>query len=245
MIRYKLTVEYDGTGLVGWQRQDNGMSVQQVIEEACEIFAGHSVRLFTAGRTDAGVHAFAMAAHFDMERDMPAHKVIQAINHHSRPYRVSIINCERVDENFHARFSCVERSYLYRILTRAGRPALDEGRVWWTRHHLNADAMHEAAQVLIGRHDFTSFRAAQCQANSPIRTLDELTVTRQGEEVHIRCRAQSFLHHQVRNFVGTLELVGQGKWSKEDVKTALEAKDRAKGGPTAPACGLYFVEAKY
>ncbi|NVK19842.1 MAG: tRNA pseudouridine(38-40) synthase TruA [Methylocystaceae bacterium] len=245
MPRYKLTIEYDGTGLVGWQRQDNGPSVQQTIEDAIAKFAGQEVRLHTAGRTDAGVHALGMVAHFDMDKPLKEDKVQQAINHFVRPTRVSILNSELVDEEFHARFSCLERSYLYRILCRSGRPALDEGRVWWFQRDMDVDAMNKAAQYLVGRHDFSTFRASQCQANSPLRTLDELSVERVGAEIHVRCRARSFLHHQVRNIVGTLTLVGKGKWQESDVKTALEAKDRAKGGETAPACGLYFVEAKY
>lgn len=245
MFRYKLTIEFDGTGLVGWQRQDNGPSVQQTIEEAIAKFARQDVRLHVAGRTDAGVHALGMVAHFDMECDMPAFKVMEATNHFVKPVRVSILKCEKVDEDFHARFSCIERSYLYRILNRRGRPALEDGRVWWHKEKLDAQAMHEAAQVLIGKHDFSTFRASQCQADSPLRTLDELGVSHVGEEIHIRVRARSFLHHQVRNIVGTLAQVGRGKWTKQDVKDALEACDRARGGPTAPACGLYFVEAKY
>lgn len=245
MPRYKLTIEYDGTGLVGWQRQTNGPSVQQTIEDAIAIFAGHEVRLHVAGRTDAGVHGLGMVAHFDMDKDLPDQKVVQAINSLSRPARVAVLKAERVDEEFHARFSCLERSYLYRILCRPARPALEDGKVWWSMQAMDVGAMHQAAQHLIGRHDFTSFRASQCQANSPLRTLDELTVNQVDQEIHVRCRARSFLHHQVRNIVGTLSLVGTGKWQPIDVKTALEAKDRAKGGPTAPACGLYFVEAKY
>jgi len=246
MPRFKLTVEYDGTGLVGWQRQDNGLGVQQIIEDACLIFAGHPVRLFVAGRTDAGVHGLGMVAHFDMDKPIPPHRVQLAINHHTRNHRVSVIKCEEVSEDFHARFSCLERSYLYRILCRAGRPALDDGKVWWHQQRLDTSAMHEAAQILIGKHDFSSFRAVACQAESPLRTLDEITVCdAPNDEIHIRCRARSFLHHQVRNIVGTLSLVGLGKWTKADMQAALDAKDRTKGGPTAPAHGLYFVEAKY
>ncbi|WP_135080619.1 tRNA pseudouridine(38-40) synthase TruA [Terasakiella sp. SH-1] len=245
MPRYKLTIEYDGTGLVGWQRQDNGMSVQQAIEDACVIFAGHEVRLHVAGRTDAGVHALGMVAHFDMDKDIPPNKVLLAINHHVKPHRVSILHCEYVDEEFHARFSCVERSYLYRLLCRPGRPALDHMRVWWHQRPLDAVAMNMAAQLLVGHHDFSTFRAAQCQANSPFRTLDEISVEQVGDEIHVRVRAKSFLHHQVRNIVGTLYLIGSGKWSADDLQDALEAKNRAKGGQTAPAHGLYFVEARY
>jgi tRNA pseudouridine38-40 synthase len=245
MPRYKLTIEFDGTGLVGWQRQDNGPSVQQAIEDACAKFAHQEVRLHTAGRTDAGVHALGMVAHFDMEMDMPVRKLQQAINHHVKPYRVSVLEVEVVDETFHARFECLERSYLYRILCRSARPTLDMGRVWWHQQQLDPQAMHIAAQCLIGNHDFSSFRAIKCQSNSPIRTLDEVSVEQVGAEIHIRVRARSFLHHQVRNIVGTLAMVGKGKWTAQDVKDILEAKDRRRGGETAPACGLYFVEARY
>jgi len=245
MPRFKLTIEFDGTGLVGWQRQDNGPSVQQAIEEACAKFAHQDVRLHTAGRTDSGVHALGMVAHFDMERDISADKVQQAINHHIKPYRISILKAELVDETFHARFECLERSYLYRILCRRARPALDNGRVWWFQRDLDAKAMHIAAQCMIGKHDFSSFRASKCQSNSALRTMDEITVEQIGNEIHIRVRARSFLHHQVRNIVGTLAMVGKGKWTAQDVKDILEATDRRRGGETAPACGLYFVEARY
>jgi tRNA pseudouridine38-40 synthase len=245
MPRYKLVIEYDGTGLVGWQRQDNGMSVQQAIEDASRIFAGQEIRLHTAGRTDAGVHALGMVAHFDMDKSLRADKVMLAINHLVKPHKISVLKAEIADEDFHARFSCQERSYLYRILCRPARPALDHGRVWWFQRQLDADAMHDAAQILVGKHDFTTFRATHCQATSPLKTIDELNVEKVGDEIHVRCRARSFLHHQVRNIVGSLTLVGREKWTKNDLQNALDAKDRAKGGETAPAYGLYFVEAKY
>jgi len=208
-------------------------------------YCKQEVRLHTAGRTDAGVHALGMVAHFDMDVDLTCNKVQEAINHFVRPEKISILKVEKMDDEFHARFSCLERSYLYRILSRQGRPALDKGRVWWFQRKLDAPAMHEAAQILIGKHDFTTFRATHCQANSPLRTIDELSVEQVGDEIHIRCRARSFLHHQVRNIVGSLCMVGKGKWTKQDLQSALEAKDRRRGGETAPACGLYFVEAKY
>lgn len=245
MPRYKLTIEFDGTGLVGWQRQDNGPSVQQAIEEACFKFSGEEVRLHTAGRTDAGVHALGMVAHVDMTHDFTADKMMQAINYHVKPFKISILKSEIKDEKFHARFECLERSYLYRIFCRPARPVLEEGRVWWFKHQLDAKAMHDAAQHLIGKHDFTSFRAIKCQSNSALRTMDEITVEQVGAEIHVRVRARSFLHHQVRNIVGTLVMVGKGKWSSQDVKEILAAKNRSRAGQTAPAQGLYFVEARY
>ena len=239
-------MEYDGGPFVGWQRQDSGLGVQQVVEEAITAFSGETVRVHCAGRTDAGVHACGQVAHFDLQRDDVTVKTVRdAINHHSKPHPVSIITAEVVDEDFHARFSATEREYLYRILNRRARPALERGHVWWVPQALDVTAMHGAAQVLVGHHDFTSFRASICQAQSPVKTLDELTVTRVGEEVHIKARARSFLHHQVRNMVGTLERVGVGKWSADDVRRALDAKDRAAGGPTAPSDGLYLMRVGY
>lgn len=246
MVRYRITVEYDGGSFVGWQRQDTGLGVQQVVEEAIPKFSGETVRVHCAGRTDAGVHAYGQVAHFDLERDDVTPKTVRdALNHHMKPHPVSIIEAEIVEEDFHARFSATEREYLYRILNRRARPALERGHVWWVPQPLDANAMHAAAQVLVGRHDFTSFRATMCQAESPLKTLDELTVTRVGEEIHIKARARSFLHHQVRNMVGTLMEVGRGKWTADDVKAALDAKDRAAGGQTAPSDGLYFMRVGY
>ncbi|MEG3617142.1 tRNA pseudouridine(38-40) synthase TruA [Magnetovibrio sp. PR-2] len=243
MVRYRLTVEYDGGPYVGWQRQDNGLGVQQVVEEAIPKFAHESAHVQCSGRTDAGVHSYGQVAHFDLERDdLSADAVQGALNYHMKPHPVAIVACEIVDEDFHARFSATEREYLYRILNRRARPAVEEGHVWWVPTPLDAQAMHEAAQVLVGRHDFTTFRATMCQADSPLKTLDELSVTRAaGDEIHIKARARSFLHHQVRNMVGTLREVGRGRWTSVDVKRALEAKDRSAGGQTAPADGLYFV----
>ena len=246
MVRYRLQVEYDGGPFVGWQRQDTGLGVQQVVEEAILAFSGESVRVFCAGRTDAGVHALGQVAHFDLERDdMSIKTVREAINYHTKPFPISIVTVEIVDEGFHARFAAYEREYLYRILNRRARPALEHGHVWWVPHDLDVVAMHEAAQFLIGKHDFTTFRATVCQAKSPLKTMDELVVSRVGDEVHIKARARSFLHHQVRNIVGTLQFVGTGKWTAQNVKTALEAKDRRVGGPTAPPDGLYLVRVGY
>lgn len=245
MPRYKLVIEYDGRPFVGWQRQDTGPSVQQTIEEAAERICGAPVRLHAAGRTDSGVHALGMTAHVDLPKTLPDGKWADALNAHLRPAPVAVLSAEVVGEDFHARFSCVERRYLYRILIRRAGPALDRGRVWWHPRPLNADAMAEAAGALLGHHDFSSFRAAECQADSPIKTLDALDVSRRGDEIHIRTRARSFLHNQVRIMVGSLTLVGLDKWSPGDLADALAARDRARAGPTAPACGLYFLEARY
>ncbi len=245
MPRYRLVVEYDGGAFAGWQRQDNGLAVQQVVEEAIRRLCGTAVTVFAAGRTDAGVHAKGQVCHFDLERAFAAETVRDALNFHMKPAAVVVRAAEVAPPDFHARFSAVERQYLYRILNRRAPPAIDRGRVWWVASPLDATAMHEAAQVLVGRHDFSSFRAAECQAKSPLKTLDELTVRGAGEEIHVVARARSFLHHQVRNMVGTLKLVGDGKWSAGDVRAALEARDRASAGPTAPAWGLYLVGVRY
>ena len=245
MPRYKLILEYDGTAFVGWQRQNNGVSVQQTLEEAAERFCQHAIVAHGAGRTDSGVHALGQVAHMDLPRDLPGDKVRDALNAHLRPQAVAVIAAEAVDSSFHARFSAVERRYLYRIANRRAPLALDQNRAWWVPTALDADAMAEAAQVLVGRHDFTSFRAAECQAASPLRTLDELTVTRLGDEIEIVARARSFLHHQVRNMAGTLRRVGEGKWSAADVRRALDARDRSAAGQTAPAGGLYLTGVGY
>ncbi len=247
MNRYKITVEYDGGPYVGWQRQDNGLGVQQVVEQAIEKFCGEFVTVFCAGRTDAGVHAIAQVAHFDLADDHDEGTVRDAINYHltrgGQP--VAVMAAEKVDAEFNARFDANERQYLYRILNRRPRPALEKGRVWWVPGHLDEVAMNDAAKVLLGKHDFTSFRASFCQAKSAVKTLDELSVSRLGDEVHLKVRARSFLHHQVRNMAGSLKMVGTGKWSKDDLKSALEAKDRSRGGQTAPAEGLYLVRVGY
>jgi len=246
MIRYRLTVEYDGGPYVGWQMQESGLGVQQVLEEAVQVFSGETPRVFCAGRTDAGVHALGQVAHFDLERtDMSEKTIRDALNFHTKPHPISIVNVEIVDETFHARFSATEREYLYRILCRRARPALDQGHVWWVPLPLDAAEMDAAAQVLIGRHDFTTFRATKCQATSPIKTLDELRVMQVGDEIHIKARARSFLHHQVRNLTGTLKLVGEGKWSADDLLSALKAKNRAVAGATAPPDGLYLMRVGY
>jgi tRNA pseudouridine38-40 synthase len=245
MVRYKILIEYDGTDFVGWQRQDNGRSVQQAIEAAIMKFSGEPATLFGAGRTDSGVHALGQVAHFDLKRDATAHTVANAINFHLKPARITILNAEAVGDSFDARLSAKERAYVYRITNRRGPLSVGRGNSWWVPVPLDAEAMHEAAKVLIGNHDFTTFRATRCQAGSPVKTLDELSVTRIGEVIEVKARARSFLHHQVRNIVGTLKLVGEGKWTAADVRTALDSKKRADGGPTAPPDGLYLVEVVY
>ncbi|ACI99682.1 tRNA pseudouridine(38-40) synthase TruA [Rhodospirillum centenum] len=245
MQRWKLTLEYDGRPFVGWQRQDNGPSVQQALEEAIYRFTQETVTVFCAGRTDAGVHALAMVASVDLAREATADKVQAALNFHLKPHPVAVLRVEPVAPDFHARFSCLGRAYLYRILNRRAPAALEAGRVWHVQGGLDAEAMHEAAQRLVGQHDFSSFRASLCQAKSPVKTLSDLSVARVGEEVRIVARARSFLHHQVRNMVGTLKLVGEGRWTADDVSRALAARNRSAAGPTAPAAGLYFTEAWY
>lgn len=245
MTRWRLTIEYDGGPFMGWQRQDHGPSVQQALEEAIERMSGEQVRLHCAGRTDAGVHALAMTAHVDLDKKVTAYRLREGINALVRPAPISIVEASEAAPDFHARFSCTGRRYLYRILNRRAPPALDKGKVWHIGRPLDAEAMAEAAAHLVGRHDFTTFRSVHCQSDSAVKTLDRLAVDRVGEEVHIRAAARSFLHHQVRSMTGCLALVGLGRWSPDDVKRALEARDRAALGLNAPPDGLYFVEALY
>jgi tRNA pseudouridine38-40 synthase len=245
VTRIRLTIEYDGRPYMGWQRQPHGPTVQQAVEEAIQGIIGERVTLHSAGRTDTGVHALAMDAHVDIERSITPFRLADGINAKLRPQPVSILAAEIVADDWHARFSCVGRRYIYRIVNRRAPLALDAGRAWRIPVVLHADAMHKAAQILVGRHDFTTFRSAHCQSESPVKTLDRLTVRRLGEEIEIEAAARSFLHHQVRSMVGCLQLVGRGKWSDEDLKAALEAKDRAALGLNAPPDGLYFVEAVY
>jgi tRNA pseudouridine38-40 synthase len=245
MPRYKLTLEYDGTGLVGWQRQANGLSVQEIVETALERFCGAAVRVHGAGRTDAGVHALAQVAHLDLPRAADPEEIRGALNFHVRPRPVSVLAVEPAPATFHARISARGRNYRYRILNRRPPPALERAQVWHVGPPLDLAAMQEGARHLLGTHDFTTFRDTLCQAKSPIKTLDTLEIARLGEEIVLEARARSFLHHQVRNMVGTLELVGLGKWSPQDVKRALEARDRRAGGPTAPAQGLCLVAVIY
>ncbi len=245
MARYKLTLEYDGTPFVGWQFQENGPSVQAALEDAVFALSGSRVTAHAAGRTDAGVHALGMVAHIDLEKEFPADTVRDALSQHLKPAPVVVLKAERVTEDFHARFSCTSRAYEYRIINRRSRLTLDHRRAWRVSHPLDEEAMHEAAQALVGKHDFTTFRAAACQSASPVKTLNEISVMRAGNEVFIRCAARSFLHHQVRSFAGALVEVGRGKWRINDVKAALEAKDRSRCAPVATAEGLYFLRADY
>lgn len=245
MPRYRIRIEYDGRGFVGWQHQENGPSVQAALEEAVFRFCKERPRVFGAGRTDAGVHALGQVAHFDLTRNAKPDTVRDALNFHLRPALVSVIEAAVVPETFHARLSAKERAYLYRIINRRSPLALDQGRAWHIVAPLDHEAMHHAAQRLVGRHDFTTFRASLCQAKSPVKTLDVLSVEREGDEIRLVARARSFLHHQVRNIAGTLSLVGEGRWSDADVAAALAARDRSKGGPTAPAEGLYLTEVLY
>lgn len=245
MTRYRISVEYCGTGLVGWQRQANGLSVQQALEEAIHAFCGASPTVYGAGRTDAGVHALEQVAHFDLPGAPSPETVRDALNFHLRPAAISVVEAAEVDGSFDARRSATGRRYLYRIFNRRAPPALLRGRVWHVAKPLDAAAMHEAAQVLIGRHDFSSFRASLCQAKTPVKTLARLSVMRKDEEIHIEVAARSFLHNQVRIVAGTLKLVGEGKWTAANLSAALAAKDRSAAGPTAPAEGLYLSEVLY
>lgn len=245
MPRYKLVIEYDGTPFVGWQIQPAGLSVQSAIQESVFRFTGERVTVKAAGRTDAGVHALGQVAHLDLSREWEPNRVRDALNFHLKPHPCAVLACEVASPAFDARFSAIARHYLYRILTRRAPPVLDRDRVWWLHKDLDVSRMREAAAHLIGRHDFTTFRATQCQAPSPIRTLDRLDITREGREIVIRASARSFLHNQVRSMVGTLKLVGEGKWTPADVAAALEARDRTRCGVVAPASGLYLVAVDY
>lgn len=245
MPRYKLTIEYDGSGFAGWQRQQEKLSVQEVLENAISLFCGEKVEAIAAGRTDAGVHATAQVVHIDLSVDHPPRTVEHAINFHLMPHLVSVLTAEKVSNDFHARFSATGRRYLYRIINRSSRLALDAGRAWRVFEKLDTDVMQEAAQQLLGQHDFTSFRDTQCQAKSALKTLDRLDVVRHGAEIRIHAEARSFLHHQVRIMVGTLMEVGKGRRKPSDMKAILEAKDRSAAGQTAPPEGLYLVGVRY
>ena len=245
MPRYKLTIEYDGTPFVGWQAQDNGASVQGVLADAIAALAGERVTVSGAGRTDAGVHALGQVAHVDLTKAWDNDTVRDASNFHLRPQPVAVLSAEQVAADFDARFSARKRHYLYRIVNRRADLTLDQSRVWRVPRPLDAGAMHEAAQLLVGRHDFTTFRAAECQAKSPIKTLDRLDVTREGDEIRIAASARSFLHYQVRSMVGSLVHVGEGKWHPADLGKALAARDRTACGQVAPPHGLYLVRVQY
>ncbi len=245
MPRYFLTLEYDGSGFCGWQKQANGLAVQAVVETAVERLCRELRRVQAAGRTDAGVHALGQVAHVDLPKDYGAAKVRDALNHHLRPHPVAVLHARRVGDAAHARFDAVGRAYRYRIRNRRPPLTLEAGRAWQVPQALDAAAMAAAARLLVGRHDFSSFRAAECQAETPVKTLDRLEVRRTDDLVEITAEARSFLHHQVRNIVGTLVLVGKGAWAARDVQAALEAKRRSAGGPTAPAAGLYLTRVDY
>ena len=245
MHRYKLILEYDGTPFVGWQMQENGPSVQGALARAIEAFSGEAVVPRGAGRTDAGVHALGQPAHMDLVKDWQPDKIRDALNAQLRPDPISVLACERAREDFDARFSAVARHYLYRLIDRRAPLALERMRAWGVFRPLDAEAMHQAAQALIGNHDFTTFRSTECQAKSPTKTLDRLDVSRHGEIIRVETSARSFLHNQVRSMVGSLKLVGEGRWRANELRAALEACDRGACGAVAPPQGLYLVKVDY
>jgi tRNA pseudouridine38-40 synthase len=245
MPRYKLTIEYDGTPFVGWQMQDNGASVQSVLTDAIAAFAGERVTVNGAGRTDTGVHALGQVAHIDLAKEWPVDNVRDALNFHLRPQPVAVLAAEQVTADFDARFSATRRHYLYRIVNRRADLTLDQNRAWRVPRPLDSDAMQAAAQQLIGKHDFTTFRSTECQAKSPVKTLDRLDVARDGDDVQVSASARSFLQHQVRSMVGSLVHVGEGKWRVDDLAKALAARDRSACGQVAPPHGLYLVRVDY
>lgn len=245
MPRYRITVEYDGGPFVGWQMQDNGPSVQGALTRAIKALSGEDATVFGAGRTDSGVHALGQVAHFDLQKVFDPDSLRDGLNFHMKPDPVAVLKADQADPEFHARFDAVSREYLYRIVNRRAPLTIDRGRAWLVPGALDAEAMHKAAQALVGTHDFTTFRAAQCQAKSPVKSLDMLDVSRLGEEIEIRAKARSFLHHQIRSISGTLQKVGAGSWSANDVRKALEVRDRKACGPVAPPDGLYLVRVGY
>jgi tRNA pseudouridine38-40 synthase len=245
MARYRLLIEYDGGPFSGWQRQENGPSVQAALEEAIFRLSGESAAVTGAGRTDAGVHARGQVAHFDIAKEFPGERLRDALNAHLRPAPVAVLSAAQAAPDFHARFQATARHYEYRILCRRAPPALSRGQVWHVARTLDAQAMHQAAQALIGRHDFTTFRAVECQAKSPVKTLDRFAVAREGDEIVMRAGARSFLHRQVRSMVGTLKLVGEGRWNAAQLAAALAACDRARCGPVAPPGGLALIRVDY
>lgn len=238
-------MEYDGGPFVGWQRQDNGPSVQHAVEDAIQKFSGETVTVYGSGRTDAGVHALGQIAHFDLDKETEANRVREALNYHLKPDPIAVLNAEETAPDFHARFDATERHYLYRLAIRRAPLALDRGRAWHIAQSLDAGKMDDAAQVLVGKHDFTTFRAAQCQAKSPVKTLSKISVSQTADEIHVNVCAPSFLHHQVRSIAGSLKMVGEGKWTKNDLDSALKACDRAACGIVAPPDGLYLVKVLY
>ena len=244
-MRFALTLEFDGRPFMGLQRQSHGPSVQQAVEDAAFAVTGERIVMHAAGRTDTGVHALAMRAHFDLSRDFDPFRMMEALNARLRPDPVAVLACEVVPDDWHARFSCIGRAYEYRIVNRRAPLTLELGKAWKIARPLDAEAMHDAAQVLVGLHDFTTFRSVHCQAASPLKTLDRLDVRRDGERVIVEAAARSFLHHQVRSMVGCLAMVGEGRWTRDDLADALNARDRAALGLNAPPDGLYFTKAIY
>lgn len=245
MTRYKCIIEYDGTNFSGWQRQSHHYSIQQSIEEAIKAFCGEDVQVTASGRTDAGVHARGQVIHFDLAHERPEFKVMSAVNHHLQPNPIAIIECNVIHKEFHARFSSLKRFYEYKIVTRRAPLTIDSNRAWHIPVALDIEKMREGAKYLLGQHDFTSFRDSECQAKSPIKTIDNIVIEQNGNNISIKISAQSFLHHMVRNITGTLRYVGEGKFTPQDIEKILDAKDRTKAGPTAPACGLYFMGVEY
>lgn len=245
MARYKLTIEYDGGPYAGWQRQDGAPSIQEALERAAEAIDGAPVTAIAAGRTDAGVHALGQVAHLDLRKELRADKARDALNAHLRPHPIAVLKAELVAPDFHARFDATQRSYLYRVVNRRPDLALDRGRAWRVPQKLDHEAMHAAAQALVGKHDFSTFRDSQCQSDSPVKTLDAIDVSRRGEEIEIACSARSFLHRQVRSMVGSLIEVGRGKETPDWIAQILAAADRTQCGPVAPADGLYLVSVRY
>ena len=245
-MRYKIIIEYDGTPFVGWQKQENGRSIQESIESAIKKIFEEEVVIFGAGRTDAGVHAIGQTAHFDIKKkSFDTYVIKNALNDHLRPFPISILYVEEVDENFHARFDAIQRKYLYRIINRKSPLTIEKGRAWQVHKSLSVELMKKCIPLIEGNHDFTTFRSAHCQSESPIKTIDEVKITHSDENIYFGISAKSFLHHQVRSLVGSLKMVGDGSWSIHDFDNALKSKNRSKCGALAPSEGLYFMEVKY
>ncbi|MDG2417055.1 MAG: tRNA pseudouridine(38-40) synthase TruA [Pelagibacterales bacterium] len=245
-MRYKIIIEYDGTPFVGWQKQENGRSIQESIESAIKKIFEEEVVIFGAGRTDAGVHAIGQTAHFDIKKkSFDTYVIKNALNDHLRPLPISILDVVEVDENFHARFDAVQRKYLYRIINRKSPLTIEKGRAWQVHKSLSVEPMKKCIPLIEGKHDFTTFRSSHCQSESPIKTIDEVKITQSDENIYFGISARSFLHHQVRSLVGSLKMVGDGSWSIQDFDNALKSKNRSKCGALAPSEGLYFMEVKY
>ena len=245
MNRYKITLEYLGAGYCGWQRQKESLSLQQIVEEAIFAFSKERVNIFVAGRTDSGVNAYGQVAHFDLEKEYALDRLQQSINHFVQPHTIGVVDAEIVDTDFHARFSAKSRSYIYKILNRNSVNIINKNLQYWVRKDLDVEKMQLAANYLLGKHDFTSFRASECQSSSPVRTLDEIRITKIDDNIEIYVSAKSFLHHMIRNIVGSLIMVGAGKWPITKIKEVLEAQNRQVAGPMAPAEGLYFLKVEY